>query len=222
MHALRASAASRGATSPRPQLGEHELVVLGPAEGITSAYFAASTQERRAADVDLFDRLVPLDIEPPHRLLERIEVDADEIDRVDAVGGEIGNVLGHVPAREDAAVHCRVQRDDTVAEHLGEAGQLLEPDYGDLLVGEQRCSAAARDDLEVEPDELGCKCRDARLVEHREQRAPHAAVSSRTTSGNRRCSAAWTRARRESGVSPANTGTRSAAITAPVSIPSST
>ena len=37
----------------------------------------------------------------------------------------------------------------------------------------------------------------------------HAAVSSLTTSGSRRCSAAWTRARSESGVSPASTGTRS-------------
>ena len=141
---------------------------------------------------------------------------------LDAVGGEIGDVLGHVAAREDAAVHCRVQRHDAVAEHLGEARQLLEPDDRDPLLGEQRGGAAARDDLEVEPDELRRECGDARLVEHREQRAPHAAVSSLTTTGNRRCSAAWTRARRESGVSPASTGTRSAAITAPVSIPSST
>ena len=136
--------------------------------------------------------------------------------------GEVGDVLGHVTPREDAAVHGRVQRHDAVAEHLGEARQLLEPDHGDPVVCEQRRGAATRDDLEVEPDELRREGCDAGLVEHGEQCAPHAAVSSLTTSGSRRCSAAWTRARRESGVSPASTGTRSAAITAPVSIPSST
>ena len=206
-----------------PQLREHQLVVLGPADGDhVGVVLRGATEQGRTADVDLLDRLVPLDVEPADGLLEGIEIDADEVDRVDAVRGEVGDVLGHVAARENAAVHCRVQRHDTVAEHLGEARQLLEPDHRDPLLGEQRRGAAARDDLEVEPDELRRERRDARLVEHREQSTPHAAVNSLTTSGSRRCSAAWTRARSESGVSPSSTGTRSAAITAPVSIPSST
>ena len=206
-----------------PELGEHQLVILGAADrDHVGVILRGAAQQSRPSDIDLLDRLVPLDVEPADRVLEGIEVDAHEIDGVDAVGGEVGNVLGHVASREDAAVHRRVQRDDAMAEHLGEARQLLEPDHWDPLVREQRCRAATRDDLEVEPHELRCEGRDAGLVEDREEGALHAAVSSFTTSGSRRCSAAWTRARRESGVSPASTGTRSAAITAPVSIPSST
>ena len=224
---VKACAASERRVSTRdlaePQLGEHELVVLGPADrDHVGVILRRAAQQGRAADVDLLDRLVPLDVEPADGLLEGIEVDADEVDRVDAVRGEVGDVLGHVAAREDAAVHCRVQRHDAVAEHLGEARQLLERGSPGSLLGEQRRGAAARDDLEVEPDELRRERRDAGLVEHGEQGTLHAAVSSLTTSGSRRCSAAWTRARSESGVSPASTGTRSAAITAPVSIPSST
>ena len=179
-------------------------------------------QQGWAADVDLLDRLVPLDVETADGLLEGIEVDADEVDPLDPVRREVGHVLGHVGAGEDAAVHGRVQRDDAVAEHLREAGQLLERDHGDAFLDEELRGAAACEQLEVEPVQLLRERDDAGLVEDREEGALHAAVSSLTTSGRSRCSAAWTRARRESGVSPGSTGTRSAAITAPVSMPSST
>ena len=56
------------------------------------------------------------------------------------------------------------------------------------------------------------------LVVRRDQRAH----SSLTTSGSSRCSTACTRARNVSMVSSGQTGTRSALITEPVSIPSST
>ena len=65
--------------------------------------------------------------------------------------GEIGDVLGNVAAGEDAAVNGGVKRDDAMAEHLGEARQLLERDHRDSLVGEQPGGTAARQQLEAEP-----------------------------------------------------------------------
>ena len=57
------------------------------------------------------------------RLLERIEVDDDEIDRRDAVRARaLRRCAGEVAAREDAAVHFRVQRLHPAVEHLGKAG----------------------------------------------------------------------------------------------------
>jgi hypothetical protein len=56
-------------------------------------------------------------------LRERIEVDHDEVDRLDLVLRQVGEVARHVAPREDAAVHGRVQRDHAMAEHLGEARQ---------------------------------------------------------------------------------------------------
>ena len=63
------------------------------------------------------------------RLLERVEVDADEVDRLDAVLLHRGDVLGVVALGEQAAVDLRVQRLDPAVHHLGEAGDLA--DVGD-------------------------------------------------------------------------------------------
>ena len=88
-------------------------------------------QQGGPADVDLLDRVVPIHVEAADGLLEGIEVDADEVDRLDPVRGEVRDVLRDVATGEDAAVHGRVQRDDAMAEHLGEAGELLERDHRD-------------------------------------------------------------------------------------------
>ena len=52
---------------------------------------------------------------------ERVEVDDDEIDRVDAVLVEVGSVLGVVAVGEDAAVHLRMQRHHSMPEDRGES-----------------------------------------------------------------------------------------------------
>ena len=62
---------------------------------------------RRAADVDQLDARVAG---------ERVQVDDDEGDRLDAVLVEVAPVLGVVEVGEDPAVDLRVQRHDAVAE----------------------------------------------------------------------------------------------------------
>ncbi len=52
---------------------------------------------------------------------------------------------GDVAPREDPSVHCRVERDDAVPEHLGEAGQLLERRHRDAVVLQELRGAAARE-----------------------------------------------------------------------------
>ena len=51
-----------------------------------------------------------------------IEVDADEVDRLDAVLLHRGDVLGVVAQGEQAAVDFGMQRLDPAVHHLGEAG----------------------------------------------------------------------------------------------------
>ena len=54
------------------QLAEHGLVVVRAADrDHVRVVLGGRAQQRRAADVDLLDRLVPLDVEPADRLLER-------------------------------------------------------------------------------------------------------------------------------------------------------
>ena len=64
---------------------------------------------------------------------ERVEVRHHEVDRVDAVLGHVGLVVGVAAVGEDPAVHLRVQRDDPVAEDGREAGEL--GDVGDGEAG---------------------------------------------------------------------------------------
>ena len=65
---------------------------------------------RRPADVDVLDRLVERAAGPRDRLAERVEVDDDEVDRLDAGLLDRRHVLRQVAPREQAAVDLRVQR----------------------------------------------------------------------------------------------------------------
>ena len=57
-------------------------------------------------------------------LLERIEIDDDEVDRLDAVVVHGVGVLGIVADAEQPAMHRRMQRLDAAVHDLGKAGQL--------------------------------------------------------------------------------------------------
>ena len=180
----------------------------GGRRGSTCAWFLAAARSIAGPPMSIFSiASSQLDVEAADGLLEGVEVDADEVDRLDPVSGEVGDVLRHVAAGEDAAVHRRVQRDDAVAEHLGEARQLLER-------ASRRCPSSASSravpplatSSKPSAAQLLGERRDAGLVVDGEERAPHAAISSRTTSGSSRCSTARIRACSVSGVSPGSTG----------------
>ena len=53
--------------------------------------------------------------------LERVEVDHDEVEGVDAEVRDLGQVLGPAAVGEQAGVHGGVQRLDPAVEALGEA-----------------------------------------------------------------------------------------------------
>ena len=77
------------------QLLEHRVVALRPDDdGDPVVVLGRGADHRRAADVDVLDRLRLADARLGDRALERIEVDADEVDRLDPLGGERRHVLG--------------------------------------------------------------------------------------------------------------------------------
>ena len=72
------------------------------------------------------------------RLRERIEVDDDEIDQLDALRLDRVEVVGPVAAGQDAAVNLRMQRLDPAVHHLGKPGDVghvgdRQPGLGDGL-----------------------------------------------------------------------------------------
>ena len=104
-------------------LRQHGVVVVrADHDADVGEVLRRGTHHGRTPDVDQLDRGVRG---------ERIEVAHDEIDRLDVVGLEVGEVLGLRAVGQDAAVDLRVQGLDPAAEHLGALG-----DRGHVLVGD--------------------------------------------------------------------------------------
>ncbi len=90
------------------ELGEHRVVLLGAADGgDVREVLRGAAKERGAADVDHLDDVRLLDPEPSGDRRERVEVDADEVERLDPVLGQRGRVLLAIAARKDARVDRR-------------------------------------------------------------------------------------------------------------------
>jgi hypothetical protein len=104
------------------------LVVLGGA-----------AQHRRPADVDLLDDLAARDAGLADRLAEPVEVDAQHVDRIDAVLRHRRTMTGVVALAEQAAVDLRVQRLQAPVHQFGEAGVV-----GDLGDRQARVEQGAR------------------------------------------------------------------------------
>ncbi len=202
-----------------PELGEDCVVILRTADGHDgSEALRGGAQERRPPDVDHLDQPALVQLGSVDRKLEGIEVHAHEVEQLDAVLGDDCEVLLELAPSEDARVDVRVERLDAAAEDLRKAGDVLDRRDRESPLGEHGRRAAARHDLEPELGEPARELHDSVLVVDGDQRAH----SSLTTFGSSRCSASWTRSRRDSTVSPSTTGTGSLAITGPVSTPSST
>ena len=206
------------------QLSEHLLVALRSRDRRNvREVLRRRAQHRRAADVDHLDRFLLLRAVPRRHLEEGVEVHADEVERLDVVLLERGEVVVAVAPGEDRRVDARVQRLHAPAEQLRHLGHVLHRGHRDPELLQERCRAAARHDLDAELLEPAREVVQALFVIDREERSlDHEPTSSRTTFGKRRCSAACTRSRKLCSSSSGMTGTRSAAITGPVSIPPST
>ena len=117
------------------------------------------------ADVDHLDSLLLAHVSLGRYALERVEVDADEVERPDVVLAKHLQVLRNVTAGQDGGVNARVKRLHPAAEHLRDVGELLDASDGDTEVRDERRRAPARDDLDVELMEASCELVEARLVE---------------------------------------------------------
>ncbi len=100
---------------------------------------------RDRADVDLLDALVGGGA-GGDGLAERVEVDDDQVERLDAQLGQLPPVVLQAQVREDARVHPRVQRLDAAVQALGEAGELLDLGDGDAGGGDAGGGGAGGDE----------------------------------------------------------------------------
>ena len=128
---------------------------------------------RRPADVDGLDQLGQLG-GAPACLVERVQIDDDQVDRADSVRVDLGPVGVDLALVEDAAMHTRMQRLDPPVEDLRETGDRV--DRGDLesSVAQAIGGAAGRDDFDVVTGQRLAELDQTVLVEHADQRAANA------------------------------------------------
>jgi hypothetical protein len=151
-----------------PELVEHGAVLGGVDEdGHVVVVLGRGPHHGGATDVDHLDAGL---------LTEGVEVAHDEVDGRDAVGLEVGQVLGLRTVGEYAAVDLGVERLDPAAEHLGRPGDLGHLGVGDAVLGQEPGRVAARHQLDVEGGQALGQSLEAGLVPHREQ-GPHRPIS---------------------------------------------
>ena len=109
-------------------------------------FFRGGAHHRRAADVDVFNRVFEGAAGFGDGGGEGVEVYGDQIDVADAVFGHFGGVRFQIAPAEDAAVNFRVQRFHAAVEHFGETGVVGDFDHGDACVGQELGRAAGRED----------------------------------------------------------------------------
>ena len=125
-----------------------------------------------AADVDLLDAVV----DPGsggHRLLERVEVHDDQLEREDAEVLELLPMGVLAQVGEQPAVDVRVERLHPAVERLGEARDIADRSDGYAGGSDGAGGGPRRDDLDAGEREAACQLLEPGLVVHRDEGASH-------------------------------------------------
>jgi hypothetical protein len=132
-----------------------------------------SADHRGPADVDVLDDVGLADPAPPGRALERVEVDAHEIDVLDVVLGCGAHVPGVAADGQQAGVEPGVQRLHAAVHDLREAGEVLDAADLEARLAQLGRRAAGRDDLHPQGGKAAPEVHDAALVGDGQQRPAH-------------------------------------------------
>ena len=119
---------------------------------------------RGAADIDVFDGVSERAVRLRDRLLKRVEVHDDEVDRINAVLFQSLHVLGEVAAGQNAGVNLRVKRLHAAVEHFRKAGVICDFFHSNAFLLEELGGAAGRKQVVAEGDELTGEIHDAGFI----------------------------------------------------------
>jgi hypothetical protein len=101
------------------QQSENPVVLVRPThDGDVREVLCGGPQQRDPADVDLLERVSERRALFRHCFLERVEVDDDHVDGLDALLLERGDVALLIRQRQDGPVDARVQRLDAAVQDL--------------------------------------------------------------------------------------------------------
>ena len=129
------------------------------------------THHRRAADVDVLDQVAESHAWLCSRFLKRIQVHHHHIDRLDAMRGHGGLVLGVAANVEKPAVYPRVQRLHAAVQHLRKAGQIADVFDGQPRLAQRPRGSASGNQLYAMSGELPGEVDEARFIGHADERS---------------------------------------------------
>jgi hypothetical protein len=186
------------------QLVQQEAVALGiHHHGDVGVVLGRGPDHGRPADVDRLDQLLVGNVAARRQAHEGVQVDDQEVDRLDAVLGQRRRVVRHVATRQEGPVHVGVQRLDPPAEHLGDARDVLHLAHGQAVLLQEGGGAGRGDELHAELGEALRERLEPGLVGHREEgsldlelhglrllQGSRPWANALTASGSRRCSTA--------------------------------
>ena len=145
---------TRRRAAMRVHLGDHQRVVGGVDHDRDAVVvLGPGADHGRPADVDGLDAGGEIRA-AGHRLLERIEIGGQEVDRVDRMIGERLEMRLVLAQREQPAMDLRMQRLDPPIHHLRQAGDLGDVDHLDAGLAQQLGRAAGRDDVDAVPAQV--------------------------------------------------------------------
>ena len=160
-----------GGAAQRRHLRHHRLIVRGlHHHRHVVVVLGRGPNHGRSADIDGLDAGVERST-VPHRLLEGVEVDRDQVDAGDPVRLQRRAVAGVIPAGENPAVDRRVQGLDPAVHDLGKAGMVGDVGHSDTRVADCPRGAAGRQDGDAPRRERRREGFQAGLVRDRDQGA---------------------------------------------------
>jgi hypothetical protein len=153
------------------ELFQHNRIVCGiDNDGEAAMILGRGADHRRAANINILDRHVPSSAFRGH-LLERIEIDDEELEGCYRLGFERLDMLGIAAIGQKPAMNLGVERLDPAVHDLGETGDGRDIRHGETSSFQRLGGAAGRD----KPDAARCqragKIDEARLVGNGQQSA---------------------------------------------------
>ncbi len=127
------------------------------------------SQQRDAADVDLFDRFFQGHAVPRYRRLKRVEIHHHRVDRRNCVGFHLLAVSFVGALVKNRAEHLGVQGLYAPVEQRGEPGEVADVARRYAALGQKRLGAAGRIDDRAAPDERASQSVRTRFVRERKQ-----------------------------------------------------
>ena len=137
-----------GGAGVRAHLGDDAWVLPAVSHHRHALEVLCSTSQHRwPANINILDGLMLRNAGLVNRRFEWIQIDADKIDRHDAVRGQGRHVFWIVAHAEQSAVHFGVQGLDAPVHHLWKSSDAFDGQYGNARLGKRRGSAASGNDF---------------------------------------------------------------------------